>query len=83
VVVKELDPSTTTPAEMAQAARSLRQAKWTAIVVGLVGGALAWRPIVSSDLLDNSGLAVFALMIATVGVGRITYEVLIKVLPPN
>jgi hypothetical protein len=83
MVVKTLDPNTTTADEMAQAARSLRQARWAGIVAGLIALTIVWTPVMTASWLENSGLVLLALVVAGAGAYRLTYEVLVRVLPPN
>lgn len=82
-MVKELDPDTVTLEEMAQASRSLRQARWTAVAVGLIVAAVLWSPVVESDRLANTGLAIVALVVPAAVAYRLVYEVLVRVLPPR
>ncbi len=81
-MVKQLDPATTTAEEIAQAARSLKHARWAGLGAGAAVAALALIPIGNSGFGD-SPLAVLVLAVAFGGAYRITYEVLSRVLPPN
>jgi hypothetical protein len=81
-LVKQLDPSTTTAEEVAQAARSLKQARWAGLAVGAAAGALALSPIANSDI-GSSALAIIVLVVVAAGAYRVTYEILSRVLPPN
>ena len=82
-MVKELDPNTVTVEEVAQSAQSLRQARWWAAAVGVVVAIVLWSPVVESDALQNWGLAILALVVPAAVAYRVTYEVLIRVLPPR
>ena len=82
-MVKELDPNTVTVEEMAQAAQSLRRARWWAAAVGVFAAIVLWSPVVESDALQNWGLAMLALIVPAAAAYRVAYEVLIRILPPR
>ncbi len=81
-MVKQLDPATTTVEELAQAARSLKHARWAGLGVGVAAAALALA-VVGNSSFGSSPLAVVVLAVAAGGAYRITYEILSRVLPPN
>jgi hypothetical protein len=81
-MVRELDPAKVTAAELAQAHRSIRTAKWAGAAIGLGAAALALMLMRDSDLL-GSPAAVVILAVAGAGSYRAAYELLVRLLPPN
>jgi hypothetical protein len=81
-MVRELDPAKATAADLVQAQRSIRTAKWVGAAVGIGAAALALLLMRDTDLL-GSPVAVVILAAAGAGSYRAAYELLVRVLPPN
>ncbi len=81
-MVRELDPAKVTPAELVQAQRSIKTAKWVGAAIGIGAAALALLLMRDSDLL-GSPVAVIILVVAGAGSYCAAYELLVRVLPPR
>ena len=79
-MVKQLDVSST-PEEMAQAAQSLKQARTAGIVAAIVVGLIGFYLIGSS--FGESPWAIIVLVVVVGGAYRLTYEILMRLLPPH
>ena len=83
-MVKVLDPETVTLEELAQASRSMKNARWAGIVVGLLAAVAVWSPASAfMERLGYPGLEFGLLIIVATSAYRATYEILMKILPPN
>lgn len=82
--MKELDPKTITVEELAQAGRSLQQARWAGIVVGVLVALVVWSPAANFMAgLGYPGLELAVIIVASTSAYRLTYEILMKILPPH
>jgi hypothetical protein len=81
-MVRELDPTKVTAAELVQAQRSIQTAKWVGTAAGIGTAALAFLLLRDSDLL-GSPAAIIILVVAGAGSYRAVYELLLRMLPPH
>ncbi len=82
--MKELDPKTVTAEELAQAGKSLQQARWAGVVVGVLVALVAWSPAANfMEGLGYEGLELAIVIVASTAAYRLTYEILTRILPPH
>ncbi|MEQ1573653.1 MAG: hypothetical protein ABL993_05345 [Vicinamibacterales bacterium] len=81
-MVKQLDPSTATVEDLAQASRSLRLANQVALGICIAVAVVTFFLVVDSDY-GGSPVAMLIICVAAGLAYRVTYEVLSRVLPPK